>query len=65
MTITTDLKAGKFKFRANKNWDFNYGGSNGELTAGGADIDVATEGNYTITLNFNVPGEVSYTLTKN
>jgi hypothetical protein len=64
LTITTDLKAGKFKFRANKNWDFNYGGSNGKLTVNGADITVADAGKYTITLNFKTPGEVSYTIVK-
>ncbi|MHA7128248.1 SusF/SusE family outer membrane protein [Algoriphagus namhaensis] len=65
LTIKTDLKAGAFKFRANQNWDFNYGGSNGELEAGGDNIPVAEAGNYTITLNFNMPGEVTYTMTKN
>lgn len=65
LTITTDLKQGEMKFRANQNWDFNYGGANGELEAGGANIPVAEAGNYTVTLDFNTPGEVKYTLTKN
>ena len=65
LTITADLKAGEMKFRANQNWDFNYGGSNGDLEAGGDNIPVAEAGNYTVTLNFNEPGEVTYTLTKN
>lgn len=65
LEITTDLKQGNIKFRANQNWDFNYGGANGELEAGGADIPVAEAGNYTVTLDFNTPGEVKYTLTKN
>lgn len=65
LTITTDLNQGEMKFRANQNWDFNYGGANGELEVGGANIPVAEAGNYTVTLDFNTPGEVKYTLTKN
>lgn len=65
LKITTDLKVGNMKFRANNNWDFNFGGSNGELTAGGADIPVATAGNYTITLYLGPAGIATYTLTKN
>ncbi|MDN3203367.1 SusF/SusE family outer membrane protein [Algoriphagus sediminis] len=65
LTITADLNAGEMKFRANQNWDYNYGGADGELTAGGDNIPVAEAGNYTITLNFTEPGEVTYTLTKN
>lgn len=65
LKITTNLKAGEFKFRANNNWDNNYGGSNGELTAGGANIAVAQDGNYTITLYFGAEGIATYTLVKN
>lgn len=65
LKITTNLKAGEMKFRANNNWDFNYGGANGELTAGGANIKVAADGNYTITLFLGPSGLASYTLVKN
>ncbi|NVJ87082.1 MAG: SusE domain-containing protein [Algoriphagus sp.] len=65
LTITTDLKAGEMKFRANQDWGFNYGGSNGELTADGPNIAVSEAGNYTVTLDFRTPGEVKYTMTKN
>ncbi|MEN2282565.1 SusE domain-containing protein [Algoriphagus sp. SE2] len=65
LTITTDLNAGEMKFRANKSWDFNLGPKEGALVKDGDNIPVAEAGNYTVTLNFNVPGEVSYTLTKN
>lgn len=65
LKITTDLKAGEFKFRANNNWDNNFGGSNGELTAGGPNIAVASAGNYTITLFFGPEGIATYTLVKN
>lgn len=64
LKITTDLKAGEFKFRANNNWDNNFGGANGELTGGGPNIAIAADGNYTITLNFGAEA-VTYTLTKN
>ncbi|MFN3759563.1 MAG: SusE domain-containing protein [Algoriphagus aquaeductus] len=65
LKITTDLKAGEFKFRANNNWDNNYGGSNGTLTSGGDNIAVASAGNYTITLYFGPEGIATYTLVKN
>ncbi|MDX5338036.1 MAG: SusF/SusE family outer membrane protein, partial [Cyclobacteriaceae bacterium] len=65
LKITTDLKVGAFKFRANNNWDFNYGGSNGELNAGGDNIQITEAGNYTITLYFGPEGVATYTLTKN
>jgi hypothetical protein len=50
-TITTTLNAGEIKFRANNGWDINYGGSGGNIAAGGANIAVATAGTYTITLD--------------
>jgi hypothetical protein len=65
LTITTDLKKGAFKFRANQSWDFNLGPKDGAMVKDGDNIIVAEAGNYTVTLNFNVPGEVSYTMTKN
>jgi len=65
LKITTDLKAGEFKFRANNNWDNNFGGNNGELSAGGPNIAIPSAGNYTITLSFGAGGKVNYTLTKN
>ncbi|SEF87276.1 SusE domain-containing protein [Algoriphagus boritolerans] len=65
LKITTDLAAGEMKFRANNNWDFNYGGSNGELTAGGDNITIAEAGNYTITFYLGPAGLASYTLVKN
>lgn len=65
LKITTDLKAGAFKFRANNSWDFNFGGSGGNLTAGGDDIAIAAAGNYTITFFLGPKGEAKYTLVKN
>ncbi|MEY2705207.1 MAG: hypothetical protein RL407_1269 [Bacteroidota bacterium] len=65
LKITTDLKAGEFKFRANNSWDFNFGGSNGALTAGGANIAIAAAGNYTITFTIGPKGVASYTVVKN
>lgn len=51
-TLTTELKAGEFKFRFNDNWDYNLGGDLGALTKDGANIPVANPGKYVITLNF-------------
>ena len=65
-TVTMDLTAAKFKFRANGTWDLNYGdnNANGGLQEGGADIAVPSAGNYTINLNLSGP-IYKYTLKKN
>jgi len=65
LTITTELKKGEFKFRANQSWDNNLGPKNGVLVKDGDNIPVADSGNYTITLDFKIPGVVSYTISKN
>lgn len=66
-SITLDLTAEEIKFRANDNWDLNYGddGVDGSLEAGGANIAVTTAGNYTVTLDLSVPRAYTYTLTLN
>lgn len=61
-SVTLDLTVGQFKFRANDDWAVNYGGDIAALTAGGANIDVAEAGNYTIT--FDTMTNVA-TVTKN
>ncbi len=68
MTITLNLTAGKFKFRANDAWDINFGDSenDGSLEYGGADIAIATAGNYTITLDLKGgEGKYTYNVKKN
>jgi hypothetical protein len=50
-TITADMTAGEFKFRANDDWGLNYGGSLDNLEPGGSNIPIATAGNYTITFD--------------
>ncbi len=59
---TIPLSVGSFKFRANDGWDINYGGNLDALTPGGANIAVATAGNYTITFD---PWSLKATYTKN
>lgn len=61
--ITLDLTVGKIKFRANDDWAVNYGGDPAALTLGGADIAIATAGNYTVTLYLS--GTVHSTIVKN
>jgi hypothetical protein len=61
-TVTLDLVAGTFKFRANDGWDVNYGGDLNALSPGGDNISVAEAGNYTIT--FDLWG-LAATVTKN
>lgn len=61
-TVTLDLIAKAFKFRANDAWDVNYGGNLSALTSGGDNIAVAIAGNYTITFD---PWALKATVTKN
>lgn len=61
-TVTIDLTAGTFKFRANDGWDINYGGDINALTPGGDNIAIASDGNYTVTFN---PWGLVATVTKN
>lgn len=67
LTLTADLVVGNLKFRGNNSWDHNYGdtGLDGVLDEGGADIPITEPGNYTINMDWNTPGEISYELIKN
>lgn len=60
--ITTDLKAGEIKFRANNGWDTNFGGKDGVLAPGGANIAISSDGNYTIRMDTKL---LKYTIQKN
>lgn len=62
--ITGNFTAGEFKFRANDGWDLNYGdtGADGTLEAGGANIAIASAGNYTIRFSTE---KLTYTVKKN
>ncbi len=53
------LAAGAVKIRLNNDWGTNYGGSAGNLVAGGDNINV-TAGTYLITADFN---KLKYTIT--
>lgn len=63
-TITSNFKAGEFKFRANNDWSLNYGdtGADGTLNAGGDNIKLTADGNYTIQFD---PVKLTYTVKKN
>lgn len=56
------LTAAEIKFRANHNWDFNYGSSakNATLNSGGDNIPVAVESDYSITLDLSHPNAYTY-----
>jgi starch-binding outer membrane protein SusE/F len=49
-TLTLQMTAGAYKFRANDSWDINLGGDASALTVNGADLSAAAAGSYTITL---------------
>jgi hypothetical protein len=56
-TITLDLTAGSFKFRANNAWDINLGdtGADGILDYGGDNILITQSGTYMISLKLGIP----------
>ena len=61
--VDITLIDGKIKFRADDAWDVNWGGAEGALSAGGADIAV-TAGDYRIYVNLNDPANPTYELNK-
>ncbi|MCE4566776.1 SusE domain-containing protein [Maribellus sp. CM-23] len=58
------LKAAEFKFRANHNWDYNYGSNaaDGTLQAGGNNIPIEMEDDYAVTLDLSKPNEYTYSV---
>ena len=46
----TNLNAGEFKFRANHDWAINWGGTESDLTQGGANLNLEAAGDYIIRL---------------
>lgn len=66
-SVTANLTAGKFKFRANGEWAINYGGQIDNLSLGGDDISIEEDGNYTIKLYLtrNNSTNIYCTITKN
>ena len=64
-TVTTTLAGGKaFKFRANNGWDINLGGNLNNLTYGGDNIPVASDGTYLITLKLGNASAYTCTVVK-
>jgi hypothetical protein len=49
-TVTADFKAGEYKFRANKDWGINMGGTLDNLSQDGSNLRLDADGNYTIKL---------------
>ena len=70
-SITTDLVAGEFKFRANNDWAINFGDDDDNGPQDGKpeydddNIPIASAGNYTISLNIGVGGNYNYKIRKN
>jgi len=64
-TVTTALKGGEeFKFRANDGWDINLGGNVNDLTYNGANIPVASDGTYLVTLKLGDASAYTCTIVK-
>jgi len=63
LSVAATLSANSFKFRANDAWDINLGddGEDGILDYNGANIAVASPGNYLITLYLGSP-DYTYTM---
>lgn len=65
-SVTTDLVAGEFKFRANNSWDINMGGSANKLLFNDSNnLTLSEAGNYTIKLYLSNDDASYCTLTKN
>lgn len=64
-SVTTDLVAGEFKFRANNGWDINMGGSLNKLVFNEGNISLSEAGSYTIKLYLSNDDASYCTLTKN
>lgn len=60
--LYANLTAGEMKFRFNEDWGNNYGDddTNGSLEAGGANIPIAADGTYFVTLDLD---NLTYTVT--
>jgi hypothetical protein len=70
--VTANLNEGAVKFRANNNWDLNYGPANtaaftGRLIQTNDAINIASAGSYTITIDMRqtTPDSYTYTVVKN
>ena len=64
-TVTTTLSGGaSFKFRANDGWDINLGGDVNNLTYGGDNIPVTSDGTYLITLKLGDASDYTCTVVK-
>ena len=65
--ITLNLKAGEFKFRANAAWDLNLGDDKADtiLDYGGANMKIAADGNYTVSLILSTAGNYTFKVVKN
>lgn len=57
LTLTVDLVPGEIKFRANDDWALNFGDDGGDalLNRDGANIQIASAGNYEIVLYLDKP----------
>ena len=66
-SITRDMPAGEFKFRANDDWGINFGDNNADFKPeyDGSNLNISVAGNYTISLDLSVGGNYAYTLKKN
>jgi len=61
------MKTGEFKFRANHNWDYNYGSTKGDATldAGGSNIKTPSkfeEGDAYFILDLSKPNAYTYSM---
>ncbi|AXT53539.1 SusF/SusE family outer membrane protein [Aquimarina sp. BL5] len=62
-TITINLSAGEFKFRANDDWALNLGGdagNDGSMDFNGPNLSVDADGTYLVTLDLSNPRGYSY-----
>ena len=60
-SVDTSFSDGNMKFRADKDWVLNWGGSNGVLKVGGDNISVKA-GKYRVIVDLNNPDKITYQL---
>ncbi len=61
---TAELTAGEFKFRANHDWEMNWGGTTGDIVTNGPQLTITEAGAYHISLSLKCDTRSTCTITK-
>ncbi len=61
---SAELTAGEFKFRANHDWEMNWGGTTGDIVTNGPQLTITEAGAYHISLSLKCDTRSTCTITK-